>query len=855
MASKEQIATVYANRELHQDHHPFLDEMRQLFAPQKFARVLAATKEQYGTYLPPGDVPVYDRDVLDTVDKVVAKAKANYQLTEIDERNIRGAAYFAIWAHGTDTRFEKKRFRHELKANSSPQPYTMHIARVAERLTDFDPITIQAAFLHDVLENTNYSEENLEDIFGSDITTACKKVSKISTDSLEDLLKDLDQVELGVACNFLNQFRQDEAVDEIVTYLEDQMQKTTYYRNLTVGEFEKLRPTEEHFANRKLISEALRRYASGEDEAQMLTLMRLLSVFEKESDVRALIIKCADVADNMATIAGLVTGRGREKAESKARIARNIFAPLARVLGLDNLALEIEDPTFFVLEPKLAGKISAKLDRLEKFDWSIERTTEKKIKQFIQDFITWANKRSGDLSFTGESIRVALRYPQASEIHRHQIALKTRLSPFVEIYIRDKFTLHAFYEFLREVASATGEQITANNIVNVFGERVKKANFHFTAGRNNRDLQGLIYDSSGDVADLFRPISPSWQRVNASDKYKAIFAHLKSGDYSDFLASLQTGRVIKITLFRSGRYSHPRSIYVPEAATVDDALILAGYGNVQPALIRDGTVIAAQNFQQGDVIELTGRTDGKSLYHPATMDRLVTSTARKRLGIYLRGIIDDGHNDSRNIIRLGARYRGLRILTALSDIRAAQILYRGYNAHPYKRDFFESLLGFHRTLVEHIVGDEFLINLGIEPLVFPPDQLSVSHDIYREWSELPRLGGILKRLIGWVSENCYQVNPADEHWTKIGVSANRGEEITVLGNYLKRLYDLIKEGIVRDIIYIPVSDGQISPNYPFYIAIDPFNLSRYAREAGISDNVALQRLFDRADKVIEKYSD
>ncbi len=855
MPTKETVAANYARRELKSNHHPFLEEMQQLFTPEKFARVLAATKEQYGTYLPSGDVPVYDRDVLDKVDAVITQAKANYQLTDIDERNIRGAAHFAIWAHGTDTRFEKKRFRHERKDNGLPQPYAMHISRVAERLTDFDPTTIQAAFLHDVMENTLYTEENLEDIFGSVITKACRKVSKISTDSLEDLLKDLDQVELGVACDFLNQFRQDEAVDEIVTYLEDQMQKTTYYRNLTVSHFESLRPTEEHFQNKKLISEALRQYASGEDEAQMLTLMRLLSVFENEHDIRALIIKCADVADNMATIAGLAAGRGREKAESKAKIARSIFAPLARVLGLDNLALEIEDPTFFVLEPKFAGRILAKLDRLEKFDRSIERTTEKKIKQFIQDFITWANKRSGDISFSEDSIRVALRYPQASEIHRHQIALKTRLAPLVEIYIRDIFTLHAFYEFLGEVASATGEQITADNIVNVFGERVRSANFHFTAGRNNRDLQGLIYDSSGDVIDLFRPISPSWQRVNASDKYRAIFAHLRSGDYSDFLTSLQTGRVIKITLFRSGRYSHPRSLYVPETATVEDTLILAGYGNLQPTIKRNGIIVAIQNLQQGDVIELTSRTDGKSLYHPATMDRLVTSTARKRLSIYLRGILDDEHDDSRDIIRLGARYRGLRILTALSDIRAAQILYCGYNAHPYKRDFFESLLGFHRTLVEHIVGDDFLINLGTEPLIFPPDQISVSHDIYREWSELPRLGSILRRLISWVSENCYQVRSGDNLWTKDDRPANSVGVSTVFGDYLKRLDDLIRKGIVRDIIYIPVSDGQISSDYPFYIAIDPYNLSRYAGKMGISEDIALNNLFGRANKVIEKFSD
>lgn len=858
MPTKEQVALTYARRELKSDHHPFLDEMRQFFTPEKFTRVLTATKEQYGTYLSVGDVPVYDRDVLAKVDTVIAKAREAYELSDNDERDIRAAAHFAIWAHGTDTRFVGKRFRHETKADGSPQPYAMHLARVAERLTDFDPITIQVAFLHDVLENTRYTEENLKDIFGYEIAGTCKKISKISTDSIEDMLKDLDQVELGVARDYLNQFRLDEEVERIVKYLDDQLEQTAYYKNITVGNFETYHHVKKHFQNAKLISEVLKEHVLGEDEAQMLSLIRLLSVFEKEEDVRALVVKCADSADNMTTIQSLAEGRGREKAESKAKIASSVFAPLARVLGLDSLALEIENPTFIVLETSAAKIISGKLDRLERYDRITEREIQDKIKQFISDFVAWANARSSQLFFSDGAVKVALRYPEACEIHRHGIPIKSKMAPLIEIYIRDKFTAKTFYDFLTQVASDSNGRVVANNIMEVFGERVRRANFRFTALRHNRDLLAMIYDGSGDIVDLFRSTSPSWQKANASDKLGAILTHLRSGDFADFLADLQAGKTIKITLFTSGRRSNLKNFYIPEGATIADALILSGNGRRKPKVIRNGETVEAHDLQPGDILELDPITDrGDSLYHPVTMDRLKTAAARIRLRSELMDILNRDSSpfyETKEGIALGAKYRGLRILAALSDIKAANLVYRRFSAYPYKDVFFESLLGSHRTLVDRIVRDDFLINLGITPLVFPSDQSSVSHGIYKEWSELPKLESILNRLIRWVSDNCYEVRPINELWQKVGESANSRGESVVLGDYLRRLHDLT-EGVLRDIIYIPVSDGQISSNYPFYIAIDPFNLRQYVKRMNISEEVALTRLFDNAHKVIAKFSD
>ncbi len=853
MATAERRAGIYIDHQLKEKHHPFLDDMRQLFSPEKFAQVLAATKDHYGNFLPTGDVPVYDHDVLAKVDTVIVKAKENYALSQDDERNIRAAAYFGIWAHGTDTRFEQKRVRHETKANGSPQPYAMHLARVAERLSDFDPVTIQAAFVHDVLENTRYTEENLQDIFGLEVAGTCKKVSKISTDSIEDMLNDLDQVELGVARDYLNRFRYDEEVEKIVRYLDEQLAKVAHRKNTTVREFEKWASTQEYFQNGKSISQALKEHVTGEDEAQILSLIRLLSVFEKEEDVRALVVKCADSADNMTTIQSLAEGRGREKAESKAKIASSVFAPLARVLGLDNIALEIENPTFFVLEETAARKISAKLDRLERYARKTESEIQQKITQFISDFIAWANARSTQLFFSEEAIRVALRYPEASEIHRLKIPIASKIPPLIEIYIRDKFTAHTFYDFLTQVAADSKGNVVANNIMEVFGERVRRANFRFTALGRNRDLLSMIYDSSGDIVDLFRPASPNFQKENAADKLKAVLAHLQSGDFADFLSDLETGRMIKITLFTSGRRSFPTNLYLPSGATIADALILSGNGRKKPMVIRGGEVVDVHDLQSGDILELAPITDREnSLYNAVVMDRLKTAAARIRLRDELMDILSGKSSpfyETREGIAFGAKYRGLRILAALLDIQAATLVYRKFSRYPYKDVFFASLLQSHHALIDHIVKDDFLVKLGLTPQVFPLKQESVTAAIYSEWMDLPRLPITLNKLLRWISDNCYEVRPTNVDWGKEPGLVESGKIAVILADYIKKLYDR-SESVLREVIYIPVENGQIDSRNKLYVAIDPSRLKDYARREGISADVALRRLFDSANKVI-----
>ncbi|MBR1735370.1 MAG: bifunctional (p)ppGpp synthetase/guanosine-3',5'-bis(diphosphate) 3'-pyrophosphohydrolase, partial [Alphaproteobacteria bacterium] len=83
---------------------------------------------------------------------------------------IRKAYMYAMEAHGSQKR-------------SSGPPYFYHPAEVARILAEIgmDVPTIATGLLHDVLEDTNTSFEELEELFGSEIATLVRGVTKLSS--------------------------------------------------------------------------------------------------------------------------------------------------------------------------------------------------------------------------------------------------------------------------------------------------------------------------------------------------------------------------------------------------------------------------------------------------------------------------------------------------------------------------------------------------------------------------------------------------------------------------------------------------------------------------------------------------
>lgn len=103
-----------------------------------------------------------------TIDDVLAKA-SEYLKKEDNLRIIKSA-------------YELAKKQHEGQFRKSGDPYIQHPLEVAYMLADIHggPSTIAAGLLHDVLEDTDISKEELENMFGKDITTIVDGVTKIS---------------------------------------------------------------------------------------------------------------------------------------------------------------------------------------------------------------------------------------------------------------------------------------------------------------------------------------------------------------------------------------------------------------------------------------------------------------------------------------------------------------------------------------------------------------------------------------------------------------------------------------------------------------------------------------------------
>ena len=87
-------------------------------------------------------------------------------------------------------------------------------------------------------------------------------------------------------------------------------------------------------------------------EQQVQNIRKMLLAMSK--DIRVLIIKLADRLHNMRTLQAL----GEDRRIFKARETMEIFAPLANRLGINSIKWELEDLSFFYLEPARFQQVS-----------------------------------------------------------------------------------------------------------------------------------------------------------------------------------------------------------------------------------------------------------------------------------------------------------------------------------------------------------------------------------------------------------------------------------------------------------------------------------------------------------------
>ena len=92
------------------------------------------------------------------------------KLSEANEDLIKQAYDYAAKVHATQTRY-------------SGEPYMAHLAEVAYKIADMGlgPRTVAAALLHDSIEDTEATAEDIKDRFGEEILYIVEGVTKLSS--------------------------------------------------------------------------------------------------------------------------------------------------------------------------------------------------------------------------------------------------------------------------------------------------------------------------------------------------------------------------------------------------------------------------------------------------------------------------------------------------------------------------------------------------------------------------------------------------------------------------------------------------------------------------------------------------
>ncbi len=242
-------------------------------------------------------------------EKSLASPQANNTLQDLLAET---AAYLAPQDLGRIERaYELAKLAHEGVARRSGEPYIQHPLEVALLLADMriDADGIAAALLHDVVEDTGYSVEDIRDQFGTSVANIVDGVTKF---------------------NALVPAASSEGADAVI----NEEQRVQQAREL----------------KRRQRSETVRKM--------------LLAMAE---DPRVVVLKLADRLHNMRTLGVM----NPAQQESKARETSEIYAPLARRLGMALVQAELEDLALSYLEPEhyaqLAREVADELRRRQPY--------------------------------------------------------------------------------------------------------------------------------------------------------------------------------------------------------------------------------------------------------------------------------------------------------------------------------------------------------------------------------------------------------------------------------------------------------------------------------------------------------
>ncbi len=202
----------------------------------------------------------------------------------------------------------------------SGEPYIQHPLEVALLLADMriDADSIVAALLQDVVEDTEFTLEELRRQFGDAVANIVDGVTKFDTLAGKPILPS-DQNGAAEA---------------------GRVQASGGFALSQVPLSPPAPDTPEQLEQKQRLNRDLKRRQRSETVRKMLLAMA--------EDPRVVVLKLADRLHNMRTLSVM----NQAQQQNKARETREIYAPLARRLGMALVQAELEDLAFSYLEPE-----------------------------------------------------------------------------------------------------------------------------------------------------------------------------------------------------------------------------------------------------------------------------------------------------------------------------------------------------------------------------------------------------------------------------------------------------------------------------------------------------------------------
>ena len=314
-------------------------------------------------------------------------AKMRVYLPETDLSEVEKAYNLAFDLHGAQLR-------------QSGEPYIIHPLSVAVILAELglDIETIIAGILHDVIEDTPYTYEDVVREFSEEIADLVDGVTKL--ENIENK-KELDEEE------------RNRLEEQIVEHQERRVRE------------KKLKYQEEREKEREKEESELKERIARNEELQAENYRKMFLAMAK--DIRVIVIKIADRLHNLRTLKFMA----EDKRKKKAQETLDIYAPLAHRLGISKIRYELEDLSFRYLDPDayydLAERISRKQSERMDYVNGIVSSMEEKLKAENLTNATVEGRPKHFFSIYKKMVRKNITLAQMYDLFAVRIIVDTQL--------------------------------------------------------------------------------------------------------------------------------------------------------------------------------------------------------------------------------------------------------------------------------------------------------------------------------------------------------------------------------------------------------------------------------------------